>query len=46
MAKRQVTIKDIARVVSVLLQVEADWTPEKYVRCHPGGKLGERKDDL
>ena len=36
----------VLQALSVLLQVEADWTPEKYVRCHPGGKLGERKDDL
>ena len=36
----------ILQTLSVMLQVEADWTPEKYVRCHPGGKLGERKDDL
>ena len=26
---------------SVMLQVEKDWDPAKYVRCHPGGKLGE-----
>ena len=36
----------VLQALSVLLQVEKDWTPEKYVRCHPGGKLGERKDDL
>ena len=36
----------VLQALSVLLQIEADWTPEQYVRCHPGGKLGERKDDL
>ena len=31
--------------LSVVLQVEKDWDPEKYVRCHPGGKLGELRDN-
>ena len=22
-----------------------DWDPEKYVRCHPGGKLGELREN-
>lgn len=25
---------------SVALQAEKDWDPVRYVRCHPGGKLG------
>jgi len=29
------------QALSVALQVEQDWDPQKYVRCHPGGKLGE-----
>ena len=35
----------ILRALSVLLQVEKDWTPEKYVKCHPGGKLGEIREN-
>ena len=27
------------------LQVEKDWDPVKYVRCHPGGKLGELREN-
>lgn len=30
---------------SVMLQVEKDWDPAKYVRCHPGGKLGELRPE-
>lgn len=30
---------------SVMLQVEKDWDPVKYVRCHPGGKLGELRPE-
>ena len=29
------------QALSVALQVEKDWDAVKYVRCHPGGKLGE-----
>jgi arabinose-5-phosphate isomerase len=29
------------QALSVAIQVEQDWDPIKYVRCHPGGKLGE-----
>lgn len=35
----------ILQALSVLLQVEKDWTPEKYVKCHPGGKLGEIREN-
>lgn len=35
----------VLEALSVLLQVESDWTPEKYVRCHPGGKLGEIREN-
>lgn len=31
------------QALSVLLQVEKDWDKEHYLRCHPGGKLGEMK---
>ena len=31
--------------LSVLLQVEKGWDPEQYVRCHPGGKLGELREN-
>ena len=31
------------QALSVMLQMEKDWDKEKYVRCHPGGKLGEMK---
>ena len=32
------------QALSVALQVEQDWDPIKYVRCHPGGKLGELRE--
>ena len=35
----------ILEALSVFLQVEKEWTPEKYVRCHPGGKLGELREN-
>ena len=35
----------VLQALSVLLQVEKNWDPIKYVRCHPGGKLGELRTD-
>lgn len=35
----------VLQALSVVLQVEKDWNPEKYVRCHPGGKLGELREN-
>ena len=35
----------VLQALSVMLQVEKEWNPEKYVRCHPGGKLGELRDN-
>lgn len=35
----------VLQALSVLLQEEKDWDPVKYVRCHPGGKLGELRED-
>lgn len=35
----------ILQALSVVLQVEKDWNPERYVRCHPGGKLGELREN-
>ena len=35
----------VLEALSVLLQTEKDWTPEKYVRCHPGGRLGEIREN-
>ena len=32
------------QALSVALQVEQEWDPIKYVRCHPGGKLGELRE--
>ena len=29
---------------SVALQAEKDWDPVRYVRCHPGGKLGALRE--
>ena len=29
------------QALSVALQAERGWTPQQYVRCHPGGKLGQ-----
>lgn len=33
------------QALSVALQAERAWTPEEYVRCHPGGKLGQLRDN-
>ena len=33
------------QALSVALQVEKDWDPVKYVRCHPGGKLGQLREN-
>ena len=33
------------QALSVALQVENGWTPEQYVRCHPGGKLGQLREN-
>lgn len=35
----------ILQALSVALQMEKDWTPEKYVRCHPGGQLGKLREN-
>lgn len=35
------------QTLSVMLQANKDWSPEEYVRCHPGGALGVlRKDEI
>lgn len=31
--------------LSVALQAEQGWTPQQYVRCHPGGKLGQLREN-
>lgn len=33
------------QALSVALQVEKDWDPVRYVRCHPGGKLGQLREN-
>lgn len=33
------------QALSVALQVEKEWDPVKYVRCHPGGKLGQLREN-
>lgn len=33
------------QALSVAIQVEQDWDPQKYVRCHPGGKLGQLRNN-
>lgn len=35
----------ILQCLSVVLQEYADLTPESYIRRHPGGKLGELRDN-
>jgi arabinose-5-phosphate isomerase len=32
------------QALSVALQVEKNWDPIQYVRCHPGGKLGALRE--
>ena len=31
--------------LSVALQVQRGWTPAEYVRCHPGGQLGQLREN-
>lgn len=33
------------QALSVALQVEKDWDPIHYVRCHPGGALGKLREN-
>lgn len=33
------------QALSVALQVEKGWDPIQYVRCHPGGKLGQLREN-
>ncbi len=33
------------QALSVSLQAQRNWTPTEYVRCHPGGKLGELREN-
>ncbi|MCF0176819.1 MAG: SIS domain-containing protein [Bacteroidales bacterium] len=35
----------VIEALSVALQVEQNWDPIRYVRCHPGGKLGEIREN-
>lgn len=35
----------VLQALSVALQAEKDWDPIRYVRCHPGGKLGELREN-
>lgn len=35
----------VLQALSVLLQVKKGWTPEQYVRCHPGGQLGKLREN-
>ena len=32
------------QALSVALQAQADWSPAQYVRCHPGGALGQLRE--
>lgn len=33
------------QILSILLQEDKEWDAVKYVRCHPGGKLGEFREN-
>ena len=33
------------QALSVALQAEKNWDPVRYVRCHPGGALGQIRDN-
>lgn len=33
------------QILSIILQDDKDWDAVKYVRCHPGGKLGEFREN-
>ena len=35
----------ILQCLSILLQDESDLTPQKYVKCHPGGALGALREN-
>ncbi len=32
------------QALSVALQAQRNWSPTEYVRCHPGGKLGDLRE--
>lgn len=34
----------VLQALSVALQADCGQTPQQYVRCHPGGKLGEMRE--
>ena len=33
------------QILSIIIQADKNWDPEKYVRCHPGGTLGQLRDN-
>lgn len=33
------------QALSVAIQIEQDWDPVRYVRCHPGGALGQLREN-
>ena len=35
----------VLQALSAILQADCGQTPEQYVRCHPGGKLGELREE-
>ena len=35
----------VLQCLSVLLQADRDWTPEEYVKRHPGGSLGKLREN-
>lgn len=35
----------VLQALSVALQEKRGWTPQEYVRCHPGGSLGKLRED-
>lgn len=35
----------VLQALSVILQAECGQTPTEYVRCHPGGKLGQLREE-
>lgn len=35
----------VLQTLSVALQAEKDWDPVRYIRCHPGGALGQLREN-
>ncbi len=43
--RNSITVEALTlQALSVALQAEKNWSPQEYVRCHPGGTLGKLRE--